>query len=68
MAFLVAHSYEHTSALQSFYLPGSVDVNGKQIDDWNKAPPVLYLWSRADWTARHKAIAEKVGQLQVESE
>ncbi|KAF8391638.1 hypothetical protein HHK36_023944 [Tetracentron sinense] len=42
---------------KSFYLPGSVDVNDKQMEQWNVKPPVLYLWSRPDWTARHKVIA-----------
>ncbi|KAJ8437362.1 hypothetical protein Cgig2_023467 [Carnegiea gigantea] len=66
--FTVALNELPSGSRLSFYLPGSVDVNGKQIDDWNKALPVLYLWSRADWTARHKAMAEKVGQLQAETE
>ncbi|XP_059666481.1 protein ENHANCED DOWNY MILDEW 2 [Cornus florida] len=46
---------------KSFYLPGSVDVNDKQIDQWNVSPPPLYLWSRPDWTAKHKAIAQQHG-------
>lgn len=46
---------------QSFYLPGSVDVNDNQIEDWNRDPPPLYLWSRPDWTAKHRAIAEQHG-------
>ncbi|GAB4849712.1 hypothetical protein Ancab_004506 [Ancistrocladus abbreviatus] len=48
---------------RSFYLPGSVDVNDKQIEDWNVVTPILYLWSRKDWTAKHKGIAEKHGHL-----
>ncbi|XP_057765554.1 protein ENHANCED DOWNY MILDEW 2-like [Salvia miltiorrhiza] len=44
---------------KSFYLPGSVDVNDKQIEDWNNTAPVLYLWSRRAWTPKHKAIAKK---------
>jgi hypothetical protein len=36
-----------------------VDVNDKKMDQWNVTPPPLYLWSRTDWTARHKAIAEE---------
>lgn len=44
---------------QSFYLPGSVDIYDKQIEDWNKTPPVLYLWSSRDWAPKHRAIAEK---------
>ncbi|XP_047976708.1 protein ENHANCED DOWNY MILDEW 2-like isoform X2 [Salvia hispanica] len=43
---------------KSFYLPGSVDVNNKQIEDWNICAPVLYLWSSRAWTSKHKAIAE----------
>ncbi|KAA8523611.1 hypothetical protein F0562_010034 [Nyssa sinensis] len=46
---------------KSFYLPGSVDVNDKQMDQWNLIPPPLYLWSRADWTAKHKEIAQQHG-------
>ncbi|KAK4484783.1 hypothetical protein RD792_007377 [Penstemon davidsonii] len=48
---------------KSFYLPGSVDVNDKQIEDWNVNAPVLYLWSNGDWTSKHKAIAEQHGHL-----
>ncbi|KAL0353695.1 UNVERIFIED_CONTAM: protein ENHANCED DOWNY MILDEW 2 [Sesamum angustifolium] len=48
---------------QAFYLPGSVDVNDKQIEDWNVNAPVLYLWSCPDWTPKHKAIAEQHGHL-----
>nr|BAD01751.1 unknown protein [Oryza sativa Japonica Group]BAD03389.1 unknown protein [Oryza sativa Japonica Group]BAG94216.1 unnamed protein product [Oryza sativa Japonica Group] len=46
---------------KSFYLPGSLDVSDKQIDQWNKSPPPLYLWSRPDWTQKHKRIAEQHG-------
>lgn len=46
---------------KSFYLPGSIDVNDKQIEQWNVRPPVLYLWSRPDWTSKHMAIASSVG-------
>ncbi|XP_051128181.1 protein ENHANCED DOWNY MILDEW 2 [Andrographis paniculata] len=48
---------------KSFYLPGSVDVNDKQIEDWNVSAPVLYLWSRPDWTPKHKAIAKRYGHF-----
>ncbi|GAB2284736.1 hypothetical protein Dimus_019190 [Dionaea muscipula] len=48
---------------RSFYLPGSVDVNDKQLDDWNVVTPLLYLWSRPDWTVKHKAIAEEHGHI-----
>lgn len=46
---------------KSFYLPGSVDQNNKQMDDWNVSAPPLYLWSRPDWTANHKVIAQQHG-------
>lgn len=58
---VVSANMFHMSELclfQSFYLPGSVDVNNKQIEDWNISTPVLYLWSSRDWTHKHKAIAE----------
>jgi hypothetical protein len=46
---------------QSFYLPGSVNENDKQMDQWNVTAPPLYLWSRQEWSAKHKAIAQKHG-------
>ncbi|KAL0908131.1 hypothetical protein M5K25_022604 [Dendrobium thyrsiflorum] len=46
---------------KSFYLPGSIDVNDKQIEQWNNKPPVLYLWSRPDWTSKHEGIASSQG-------
>lgn len=49
--------------LQSFYLPGSVDVNDNQMEQWNLSPPPLYLWSRADWTVKHKRIAARNGHI-----
>ncbi|KAI6690608.1 hypothetical protein NL676_027436 [Syzygium grande] len=52
---------------KSFYLPGSVDVKDKQIEQWNNKPPLLYLWSRRDWTARHRTIAQKQGHLLTKS-
>ncbi|KAK7387132.1 hypothetical protein VNO78_27659 [Psophocarpus tetragonolobus] len=48
---------------KSFYLPGSVDNNDRQIEQWNVKPPPLYLWSRPDWTDKHKAIAQEHGHL-----
>ena len=48
---------------QSFYLPGSVDENDRQMDQWNLHAPPLSLWSRRDWTARHKAIAQEHGHI-----
>lgn len=49
------------SSFQSFYLPGSVDANDEQMDQWNLKPPVLYLWSHPDWTPHHMAIAVEQG-------
>ncbi|KAK2405930.1 protein ENHANCED DOWNY MILDEW [Trifolium repens] len=43
---------------KSFYLPGSVDTQHKQLEDWNLKAPPLYLWSRPDWTAWHMGIAQ----------
>lgn len=48
---------------KSFYLPGSVDTNDKRMDQWNVMAPPLYLWSRSDFAAQHKSIAEKHGHL-----
>ncbi|XP_027340503.1 protein ENHANCED DOWNY MILDEW 2 isoform X2 [Abrus precatorius] len=48
---------------KSFYLPGSVDSNDRQMEQWNVRPPPLYLWSRPDWTDKHKAIAREHGHL-----
>ncbi|CAL5391113.1 unnamed protein product [Camellia sinensis] len=48
---------------KSFYLPGSVDVHEQQMEQWNWKAPPLYLWSRSDWTAQHKAIARNHGHL-----
>jgi len=48
---------------KSFYLPGSVDMNNNQLDDWNVTTSLLNLWSRQDWSAEHKAIAQRHGHL-----
>ncbi|KAE8125454.1 hypothetical protein FH972_020260 [Carpinus fangiana] len=48
---------------KSFYLPGSVDENDKQMEQWNLRAPPLSLWSRRDFTAKHKDIAQKHGHL-----
>ncbi|KAL2476047.1 Protein ENHANCED DOWNY MILDEW 2 [Abeliophyllum distichum] len=48
---------------KSVYLPGSVDVNDKQMEDWNLNAPPLYLWSHPDWTPKHKDIAQQHGHL-----
>lgn len=53
---------------KSFYLPGSVDVKDKQIEQWNNKPPLLYLWSRRDWSAKHEIIAQEQGHLPTKSE
>ncbi|XP_073143191.1 protein ENHANCED DOWNY MILDEW 2-like isoform X2 [Henckelia pumila] len=47
----------------SFYIPGSVDVNGEQLEDLNVNVPILHLWSSPDWTQKHKAIAKQHGHL-----
>lgn len=44
-----------------------MDVNEQQIEQWNLDPPPLYLWSRPDWTLRHKQIALEQGQLMKEN-
>ncbi|GJV41350.1 enhanced downy mildew 2-like protein [Tanacetum coccineum] len=46
---------------ESFYIPGSVDIRDQPIEDWNNIPPPLSLWSRPDWTTKHKAIAKEHG-------
>lgn len=48
---------------QSFYLPGSINVYNQQMDQWNIVSPPLYLWSRPDWTAKHKAVAMQQGHI-----
>lgn len=48
---------------KAFYLPGSIDINDKQMEDWNIVAPFLYLWSRPDWTNKHKEIAKKYDHL-----
>ncbi|XP_047941334.1 protein ENHANCED DOWNY MILDEW 2-like isoform X1 [Salvia hispanica] len=48
---------------KSFYLPGSVDVHDQQIEQWNLDTPPLYLWSRPDWTGRHKQVAVECSHL-----
>ncbi|XP_073039481.1 protein ENHANCED DOWNY MILDEW 2-like isoform X2 [Primulina eburnea] len=47
----------------SFYIPGSVDVSGEQLEDLNVNAPILHLWSSPDWTQKHKAIAKQHGHL-----
>lgn len=31
------------------------------MEDWNVNPPGVYLWSRPDWSLRHKALAKEYG-------
>ncbi|KAG2678170.1 hypothetical protein I3760_12G131600 [Carya illinoinensis] len=59
---------EQSLSGKSFYLPGSVDDNEKQMDQWNVRTPPLSLWSRHDWSAKHKIIAEKHGHLSKQQE
>jgi len=53
--------------MQSFSLPGSIDMDEKQMEQqmeqWNLNSPPLYLWSRPDWTAKHKVIALEKGHI-----
>ncbi|KAK7286951.1 hypothetical protein RJT34_22323 [Clitoria ternatea] len=51
---------------KSFYLPGSIDIRDKQLEDWNLRPPPLYLWSHPDWTAKHREIARQHGHIKEE--
>ncbi|XP_026665046.1 protein ENHANCED DOWNY MILDEW 2 isoform X2 [Phoenix dactylifera] len=51
---------------KSFYLPGSVDDDEQQIEQWNLRPPPLYLWSRSGWTERHRDIAIRHGHMSKE--
>lgn len=60
-SFLITHCFFF--ALQSFYLPGSIDVNDKTIEQWNNIPPPLYLWSRRDWSITHKTRALEQGHI-----
>ncbi|KAG2682420.1 hypothetical protein I3760_11G190500 [Carya illinoinensis] len=53
---------------KSFYLPGSVGENDKQMDQWNSITPPLSLWSHSHWTAKHKSIAEKHGHISKQKE
>ncbi|KAM0867441.1 hypothetical protein ACQ4PT_042030 [Festuca glaucescens] len=44
---------------KSFYYPGSVGVDDQSVEGWNISAPPLYLWSRPDWTKKHKKVAEE---------
>ncbi|KAI4374800.1 hypothetical protein MLD38_012752 [Melastoma candidum] len=54
---------DHFLSGKSFYLPGSIDENDKQMEQWNCSAPLLYLWSRRDWSTKHKTIAKSMGHL-----
>ncbi|CAI9265055.1 unnamed protein product [Lactuca saligna] len=54
---------EHMLSGKSFYLPGSVSVQEQPLDDWNVVSPPLSLWSRPEWTPKHKSIAEKQNHI-----
>ncbi|KAE9584135.1 putative histone-lysine N-methyltransferase chromatin regulator PHD family [Lupinus albus] len=47
----------------SFDIPGSVDANDKQVEQWNSMSHVLSFWSRHDWTTKHKVIAQEHGHV-----
>ncbi|KAF4384263.1 hypothetical protein G4B88_016829 [Cannabis sativa] len=49
---------DHLLSGKSFYIPGSADVKDKLMEQWNAKPPLLYLWSRSDWSATHMEIAK----------
>ncbi|KAI3843987.1 hypothetical protein MKX03_000352 [Papaver bracteatum] len=51
---------------RAFYLPGSVDVDENQIEQWNIRTPLLYLWSHPEWTRKHKNIAYEEHHLSPE--
>ncbi|PON94145.1 DNA (cytosine-5)-methyltransferase [Trema orientale] len=53
---------------KSFYLPGSVNVRDEQMEQWNATPPLLYLWSHPDWSAKHREIAESHGHISKQQE
>lgn len=38
-------------------------MRDQQMEQWNIDPPPLYLWSRPDWTAKHKAVALEHGHI-----
>ncbi|RDX92857.1 Protein ENHANCED DOWNY MILDEW 2, partial [Mucuna pruriens] len=57
---------ENFRSVTSFYLPGSVDVNDRQMDERNVRPPLLSLWSHPDWTTKHKLISKEHGHEDIE--
>ena len=51
-------------SLQSFYLPGSVNNEDKQLEEsWNVVSPPLSLWSHPDFAAKHREIAKMHNHL-----
>ena len=38
-------------------------MHDRQLEQWNNETPPLYLWSRPDWTAKHKAVAQRHGHV-----
>lgn len=44
-------------------MPGSIDIDEKQIEQCNLTAPPLYLWSRRDWTAKHRNLALEKGHI-----
>lgn len=52
--------------MQSFYLPGSIDLEDQQLEQWNLKPPPLSLWSRSDWTMKHQEITIRYNLMPVD--
>lgn len=51
---------------RSFYLPGSVDkATQANLDQWNKVPPPLYLWSHNAFYEKHMQIAQAHGHQSI---
>ncbi|MED6118458.1 hypothetical protein PIB30_118213 [Stylosanthes scabra] len=48
-------------------LSGRIEIfyraSDRQMEQWNLISPPLSLWSRPDWTDKHKAIAQENGHL-----
>ncbi|KAI3962187.1 hypothetical protein MKX01_030737 [Papaver californicum] len=61
------HPYEliwkDSERLSSKFLPSSVRISNNKMKLWNSKPPVLYLWSRTDWSPEHKEIARLCGHM-----
>ncbi|KAH7674162.1 Histone-lysine N-methyltransferase protein [Dioscorea alata] len=51
---------------KSFYLPGSIDLEDQQLEQWNLKPPPLSLWSRSDWTVKHQEITIRYNLMPVD--